>query len=172
MVEEILNGPVVKQDVHQCTISGIVRTVDPLGVLVVSVAIGGGPLACSTGRGTPADKGTLKVHRVSTEHLVRSGRDAVLWTFHNFDAECRVKGAAEVIGHREDVVINAGLIQDDVAVIRIKVLAGYAGPRPIGTICIQANGGRERRYTWNQCRVQIESPLKNVPIVDGQIVDD
>ena len=131
MVEEILDGPVVKQDVHEGPVPRGVRAVDPRGVFVVAVAVGGRALAGSTRRRSATDKGALELDGIATEDLVRTGRDAVLRSLDHLDAQGRVEGAAEVVGHRKGVVVNAGLIEDDVAVVRVEILVDDAGSRPV-----------------------------------------
>ena len=172
VVEEILDGPVIEQDVHEGPVPRVVRAVDPLGVFVVAVAVGGRSLARSARRRTTAHKGTLKLDGVTTENLVRTGRDAVLRPLDHLDAQGRVEGAAEVVRDRKRVVVDAGLIEDDVAIVGVEILVDDAGSRPIGTVGIESNGGRKRGHTRDQGGVEVEAPLEDVAVVDGEVVHD
>ena len=113
----------------------------------------------------------MQLHRIATKDLIRTRRDAVFRTFHHLDAEGRVKGAAEVVGDRKRVVIDARFVQDDVAVIRIKVLVDDARARPERAVCIETDGRREGGHARNERRIEIQAPLKNVPVVNGEVVD-
>ena len=172
MIEEVLDGPVVEQDVHEGPVSRVVRAIDPRGVFVVAVAIGGRALAGSTGRRSATDEGALELNGIAAENLVRTGRDAVLRPLDHLDAEGCVKSAAEVVGHREGVVVDAGLIENDVAVVRVEILVDDARPRPVGTVGIESDGGRKGGDARNQGRVQVQAPLEDVAVVDGQVVHD
>ena len=170
VVEEILDLSIVEQDAHHGTVPRIVRAVRPRGVLVVVVAVSRGALVTSARRSAPAHKGALQLDRIPTEDLVGACRDAVLRAFHHLDAEGRVKRAAEVVGHREGVVIDARLVQDDVAVVRVKVLIDDARTGPEAAVRVESNGRREGGHAGNQRRVEVEAPFENVPVVDGEVV--
>ena len=114
----------------------------------------------------------MQLNRVSTKNLVGSSRDAVLRSLYNLNGERGVERAIEVVGDREDVIVETRVIQHDVAVVRIKILIDDARPCPKRTVCIQTNGGCECGHAWNQRWVEVESPLKNVAIVNGQIVQN
>ena len=170
MVEEALDLAVRECDAHHGSIPGIVRAIVPGLVHVVVIAQRRRALIAPARRRPPANERSLQFHRVTTEHLVGACRDAVLRPFDNLDAQCRIEGAAEVVGDREGVVVDAGLVEDDVAVVRVKILTDDAGTGPEGAVRVQADGRREGGHSGNQRGVQVQSPLEDVTVVDGQVV--